>query len=108
MDLEEIDYIYKAEIEKADKEFLEGIKNKVNVKQLELKHKEKLAKAKEKYEKQFIKILKDNKGKKSARKVAKSKKSSKFKVDDKRIGLSLVQRAKFRFKLLKFNLGVKA
>ncbi len=107
MDLEEIEAIYKKDLDKAEKEFLEGIKNSKDMTKIEEKYKEVLNASREKYSDSvnyFIK--KQNKEKK--KKEPKKGRAERFKLDESSLEISRYGKFKTKFGLfifkLKFNL----
>ncbi|GBE20089.1 hypothetical protein BMS3Abin17_00823 [archaeon BMS3Abin17] len=109
MKIEDIETIYKKEIKEAEKEFLEGMKNKKNLGELETIYKNKLRLAREDYYESISKVIEKQKEsiKKKDKKEDKSEKVKCFKLKPGKFGLTLLQRIKFRLGYLFFKLGFR-
>jgi hypothetical protein len=109
MDVEEIEAIYKQDIEKAEKEFLEGIAKKKKVVDLEKKYFNKFKIAKKKYYKSMSAIIEKQKKyayKKPLQKKAPDK-SKAFKANTEEIRLTPYQKMRFKWDLFKFKFRLK-
>ncbi len=107
MDLEEIETIYKKDIDKAEKEFLEGIKNSKDMGKIEKRYKETLNVSREKYYNLVSSFIKKQ-SKENRKKENKKDSTERFKLDESSLEISRYGKFKAKFGLfifkLKFNL----
>lgn len=106
MGLEEIDETYRREIEQADKDFVDAINKKSDLKLAEKIYREKLKRAREKYSKLVEKNLGAEKKKKKPKKKEKKEKTKPFKVKLENFEVGQLERLKLRIGIFKFKLRI--
>lgn len=111
--MEDPEEFYKSEIEKADKEFLDGLKGNQDRAESEKKYRDKLKNILEKYEKLFNKYLENQKKqiieteKKKGTKKRVREKQEKFEVKSLDLKLSWKEKLRFKIDLFKFKTRIK-
>ena len=103
MDLEEIETIYKKDLEKAEKEFLEGIKNSKDVNKIEEKYKKALESSRERYYNSIHFFIKEQ-NKEKKKKVDKKEKIERFKLDKRSLEISSYEKFKNKLSLFFFKI----
>ncbi|MFH1290669.1 MAG: hypothetical protein ABIH92_04645 [Nanoarchaeota archaeon] len=109
MNLEEIEETYKKELEKIEKEFLQGIKDKKDTGEVEKDYLKKIKVVRERYYKEVTVFLEKQKKalKNIKKKKVKKEKVGRFKVEPGDFELSWWQKKKFSWGLRWFKVGFK-
>lgn len=102
MGIEEVDEAYRREIEQADKDFVEAINKKVNLKTAEAVYLGRLKAARVRYAKNIEKNLGELRGGKKKKPSAKESATKPFKVNLDSYDLSFHEKIKFKWSFFKF------
>ena len=107
MDLEEIDFLYKKDVETAEKEFTDGIAKKKNISQLENNFKNKLQKSRDKYYSSIQDYLKNQKNSRKITKKSPAEDNLAYKVDDKSTDLTSKEKKRLNRQLFIFKFKIQ-
>jgi len=108
MDLEEIEDNYRKEIQKADDEFLQGMKDKRPFKEIEEEYKNKLKMSKMNYSNLVKEAIKNNKlSKSNFKKSSKKEKIKPFKVESGRFDIGFIKKISLKLDFFIFKCKFK-